>query len=111
MPFVTCPNCGEYFHLNVRENLEEWNERFPRSSDDVRYSKCFGCWKKLEEYDVVKILAIPESKEDFVAGGDIGTIVYVYSDDAFEVECVMSDGSTKWLAEFPRNFLKYVRLP
>ena len=108
MSFVTCPNCREEFHLIVQENLEEWNARFPVSTDNVRYSECFGCWKKLEEYDVVKVLAVPESKENCISIGDEGTIVYVYSVDAFEVECVLKDGSTKWLAEFPRNFIKYI---
>lgn len=111
MPFVTCPNCRETFHLNVLEKLEGWNKCFPKSSDNVRYLECFGCWKKLEEYDVVKILAIPELRQNCVEIGDIGTIVYVYPNDNFEVECVMSDGSTKWLAEFPRSSIKYIHLP
>lgn len=110
MPFATCPNCREEFHLSVRENLEEWNKRFLISSDNVRYIECFGCWKELKELDVVKVLAIPESKEDCVSIGDIGAVVYVHSKDAFEVECVLEDGSTKWLTEFPRNFIKYIRL-
>lgn len=111
MPFATCPNCKEIFHLNVREDLEKWDTHFPYSPDKIRYSECFGCWKKLEEYDVVKVLAVPESKEDYISIGDIGTIVFVYSDDTFEVECVIKDGSTKWLAKFPRRFIKYIHLP
>ena len=109
MPFVNCPACGELFYLNVRENLEEWNARFPISPENVKYIECFGCSKELKEFDIIEVLAVPESDRDIVSVGDVGTVVFVYSNDAFEVKCVMDDGSTKWLVKFPRNFIKYVQ--
>ena len=107
MPYARCPNCGDSFHLNVAQNVKEWNNKFPVSDDGNRYMDCFYCWKELEEYDVVEICK--DSSQKNVSVGDKGTIVLLHSNNEFEVECVNPDGTTKWLHTMPRNVLKYVR--
>lgn len=108
MPFAKCPNCGEQFHLSVRSNIDEWKERFPVSEDGQRYITCFGCWKNLAELDVIEIVSLPCSNTDNITLGDRGAVVHAHSQDSYEVECVNSDGSTKWIATLPRKCLKYV---
>ncbi|ARU28774.1 DUF4926 domain-containing protein [Cellvibrio sp. PSBB006] len=108
MPYAKCPNCGDSFHLRVTENLDEWNAQFPQSSDGIRYIECFYCWKEFEEFDVVEVLRNSEPELEGVSLGDVGAIVLKHSENEFEVECVNSDGTTKWLNVLPRKNIKYV---
>ena len=62
----------------------------------------------MKEYDVVKVIMendhIPEAKV-----GDIGGIVMVHPNGmSFEVECVLHDGSTKWLGTFEQGQLSLI---
>jgi len=108
MPYGTCPNCNDSFHLRITENIEKWNAKFPQAEDGIRYIECFNCWKELKEYDVVEVLrnSMPELEGVFV--GDKGVVVLKHSINEFEVECVNSDGTTKWLHTISRKNLKFV---
>lgn len=109
MPYAKCPNCGDSFHLRVTENVEDWNAKFPQSSDGIRYIECFYCWKELEEYDCVEVLRNADPELEGVLVGDKGAVVLKHSANEFEVECVNPDGSTKWLHAMPRKNIKYLR--
>ena len=110
MPYSKCPVCGDSFHLLVREDLETWHSSRGIQIGDVASEKCFGCWRDLREYDVVEVIDAPED----IAGvtvGDLGAVLMVHelngSAVAYEVECVLPDGSAKWLGTFKRQHLRY----
>lgn len=109
MPYATCPNCSDTFHLRITENIDDWNKKFPTSSDGIRYMECFYCWKELKEYDVVEVFRNSDPELENVSVGDKGAVVLVHSTSDLEVECVNPDGTTKWLHTIPRKNLKYDR--
>jgi len=60
---------------------------------------------KINQYDVVKVIHVPEEYEGVIDAGDIGVVVEKYDEENFEIECVTPDGSYKWLE--PLN-IRYV---
>ena len=52
---------------------------------------------KINQYDLVKIIQVPEKLHGVIDLGDIGVVVEKYDEENFEVECVTPDGSYKWL--------------
>ena len=62
---------------------------------------------KINQYDLVEIIQVPERLEGVVEIGDIGVVVKKYDDRNFEVECVEQGGSHKWLKSLN---IRYVRL-
>ena len=62
---------------------------------------------KINQYDLVEIIQVPESLEGLIEIGDIGVVVKKYDDRNFEVECVEQGGSHKWLKSLN---IRYVRL-
>ena len=110
MPYSRCPTCEALFHLQITGDPAEWyKDHAPdkQVGDDVEL-QCFECWKELEEYDVVKVLT--SIKGGNIEKNDIGTVVMVLGEKnnrAYEVECVLPDGSTKWIDTFRRNELKF----
>ncbi|MCG8485343.1 MAG: DUF4926 domain-containing protein [Clostridia bacterium] len=111
MPYSKCPNCNQQFHLQVRKDIEKWyKEHAPDKNvgDEVNLI-CYGCWKDLKEYEIVRVLKKPMNGCN-VQIGDIGTVLMVLDNSkeiSYEVECVLPDGSTKWVETFKRNQLKY----
>ncbi len=63
--------------------------------------------EKIDQYDVVEIVQVPEQYEGVIDVGDIGTVVEKYDDENFEIECIQPDSSCKWLVILN---IKYVRL-
>lgn len=53
--------------------------------------------EKIDQYDIVEIIHVPESYEGIINIGDVGVVVEKYDDENFEVECVQPGGSCKWL--------------
>lgn len=53
--------------------------------------------EKIDLYDIVEILHVPEQYEGFIQIGDVGVVVEKYDDENFEVECVQPGDSCKWL--------------
>ncbi len=51
----------------------------------------------INQYDLVKIVQVPEKLKGVIDLGDIGVVVEKYDEENFEVECVTPDGSYKWL--------------
>lgn len=66
-----------------------------------------GDQDKINQYDLVEIIQVPEKFEGVINIGDIGIVVEKHDDENFKIECVQLDGSYKWLE--PLN-IKYVRL-
>jgi hypothetical protein len=52
---------------------------------------------KIDQYDLVEIIQVPEKLNDVINIGDVGVVVEKYDDENFEVECVQPGGSSKWL--------------
>jgi hypothetical protein len=62
---------------------------------------------KINQYDFVEIIQVPERQEGVIEIGDIGVVLKKYDDRNFEVECLQPGGSYKWLE---RLNIRYVRL-
>ena len=62
---------------------------------------------KINQYDLVEIIQVPERLQGLIEIGDIGVVVKKYDDRNFEVECVEQGGSHKWLKSLN---IRYVRL-
>ena len=62
---------------------------------------------KIEQYDLVEIIQVPEELEGVIDIGDVGVVIEKYDNKNFEVECVQPGGSNKWLATLNS---RYVRL-
>ncbi len=63
--------------------------------------------EKINQYDLVEIIQVPEQYEGVIDIGDIGVVVQKYDNKNFEIECIQPGGFYKWLK--PLN-IKYVRL-
>ena len=63
--------------------------------------------EKIDQYDFVEIIQIPETLEGVIDIGDIGVVIEKYDDKNFHVECVQPGGASKWLAILN---IQYVRL-
>jgi hypothetical protein len=53
--------------------------------------------EKINQYDLVEIIRVPEQYAGVIDLGDIGTVVEKYDDETFEIECVQPGGYSKWL--------------
>ena len=62
---------------------------------------------KINQYDLVEIIQVPERLEGVIEIGDIGVVVKKHDDKNFEVECIQPGGYYKWLE---RLNIRYVRL-
>ena len=75
---------------------------------------CLGCFRELEEYDVVQVIAksliVPEAEM-----GDRGAVLMVLNSErgekGYEIECVLPNGTNKWQGTFERNQLKWLQPP
>jgi hypothetical protein len=63
--------------------------------------------EKINQYDLVEIIQVPEKLAGVVDIGDIGTVVEKYDEENFEIECVQPGGSYKWLELLN---IRYIRL-
>jgi hypothetical protein len=63
--------------------------------------------EKINQYDLVELIRIPEKLEGVIDIGDVGVVVEKYDDETFLIECIQQGGSYKWLK--PLN-IKYLRL-
>jgi hypothetical protein len=63
--------------------------------------------EKIDQYDLVEIIQVPEALEDVIDLGDVGVVVEKYDERNFHVECVQPGGPSKWLA---RLNIRYIRL-
>jgi hypothetical protein len=52
---------------------------------------------KIDQYDLVEIIQVPEEFEGVMDVGDVGVVVEKYDEQNFEVECVQPGRSPKWL--------------
>lgn len=52
---------------------------------------------KINQYDFVKIIHVPEKFHGVIDIGDVGVVIEKYDEETFEIECLTPDGSYKWL--------------
>jgi hypothetical protein len=65
--------------------------------------------ERINRYDLVEIIEVPQEYKGVMHIGDIGIVVEKYDDDNFEIECVTPDGSFKWLEILNIRFIsKYL---
>ncbi len=62
---------------------------------------------KIDQYDLVEIIQVPEEYQGIMDIGDVGVVVEKYGEQNFEVECVQPGGSPKWLEPL---HIRYLRL-
>lgn len=66
---------------------------------------------KISELDIVEVIASNHSVPEAIIG-DQGTALLVFGDvsspEAYEVECILKDGSTKWQGTFLPSQLELV---
>ena len=53
--------------------------------------------EKINQYDLVELIRIPEKLEGVIDIGDVGVVVEKYDNENFLIECVQPGGSYKWL--------------
>lgn len=64
--------------------------------------------EKIEEFDIVEIIEVPEKYKGEIDIGDIGILIDRYDDENFEVECVQPNGSYKWLEPLHIKYFKLI---
>jgi hypothetical protein len=52
---------------------------------------------KINQYDLVEIIQVPEKLKGVINIGDIGVVVAKYDDENVQIECVRPGGFYKWL--------------
>jgi hypothetical protein len=62
---------------------------------------------KIDQYDLVEIIQVPERFDGLIDVGDVGVVLEKKNDKNFEVECVQPGGSSKWIATLN---ISYIRL-
>lgn len=65
-----------------------------------------GRREKIDQYDLVEIIQVPEQYEGVIAVGDIGVVVEKYDEKNFEVECTQPGGGYKWHEPLKIKYLK-----
>lgn len=66
-----------------------------------------GRRERIDQYDLVEVILVPENHASIIDVGDIGVVVEIDDNESFEIECLRPDGSYKWLATLNT---KYIRL-
>mgnify|MGYP003575274453 CR=1 FL=1 len=61
---------------------------------------------RIDQYDLVEIVVVPEQYRGIIEVGDIGVAVEIYNHEDFEIECVNPDGSYKWLATLNGRYIR-----
>jgi hypothetical protein len=61
---------------------------------------------KIDQYDLVEIIQVPEKLEGVIDIGDVGVVLEKKSEKDFEVECVQPGGSSKWLTTLNIRYIK-----
>lgn len=106
MAYTKCSRCGEQFHLRITSADALESLKSKESRGEVL---CIGCFRVIEELDVVEIIGTNANVPEAVVG-DVGAVVMVYTEPCgFEVECVLENGDTKWLGPFTREQIKWIQ--
>jgi hypothetical protein len=61
---------------------------------------------RIDQYDLVEIIVVPEQYAGIIQVGDIGVAVEIYAHEDFEIECLNPDGSYKWLATLNSRYIR-----
>lgn len=62
--------------------------------------------EKINQYDLVEIIQVPEQHRGVIDIGDIGVVVKKHGEESFEVECLQPGGSSKWLEKVNIAYLR-----
>jgi hypothetical protein len=65
-----------------------------------------GYLEKINQYDLVEIIQVPEKHIGVISIGDVGVIVEKIDEEHFQVECVEPGGSYKWLETIKIEYLR-----
>lgn len=61
---------------------------------------------RIDQYDLVEVVVVPEQYRGIIEAGDIGVAVEIYEHENFEIECMNPDGSYKWLATLNGRYIR-----
>ena len=61
---------------------------------------------RIDQYDLVEVIVVPEQFNGIIDVGDIGVAVEIYDHENFQIECVNPDGSYKWLATLNGRYIR-----
>ena len=61
---------------------------------------------RIDQYDLVEVIRVPENHADVIKVGDIGAVLEIYDNGDFEIECLRPDGSYKWLKTLNRQYVR-----
>lgn len=77
MPFVSCPVCGDSYHLLVQIPLEQWEAEHitQRSEAGVPLLKCIRCWVELRMGHKVTVRSVPVAYSHQIQPGDEGVVI------------------------------------
>jgi len=111
MATTKCSRCGESFHLRLTSEQAIDELRAKERNGDVL---CIRCFKNLNQYDVVQVISensgVPEAEI-----GDKGVVLMLLNtpqgESDYKVECVLANGTNKWLGTFKREQLKWLQSP
>lgn len=62
--------------------------------------------KTIKQYDLVEVIQVPGKHVGMIDVGDIGFVVKEHDDRNFEIECLRTDGSSKWRESLNAKYLK-----
>ena len=62
--------------------------------------------EKIDEYDLVEIVQVPEEHMGVIDIGDVGVVIEKYDAEDYEIECIQPGGSSKWLETLPIQSLR-----
>lgn len=66
------------------------------------------CDKEIQEYDIVEVIEVANGSPE-IEVGDIGVILMIFnSGEAFEVECVLENGQSKWQSSLKREQFRWL---
>jgi hypothetical protein len=61
---------------------------------------------RIDQYDLVEVILVPEKHEGIIDVGDIGVVVEIDDNESFEIECIRPDGSYKWLETLNSRYIR-----
>ncbi len=62
--------------------------------------------ERIDQYDLVEVVLVPEEYQGLISVGDIGVVVEIDDNESFEIECVQPDGSYKWLETLHSRYIR-----
>ena len=61
---------------------------------------------RIDQYDLVEVIQVPEEYKSIMDVGDTGTVLEKYDKETFEIECLQPGGSTKWIEPLQAQYIR-----